>query len=79
MYMTALEKFKKFRDTELTKLAGGRKGHYIFNSTVCEAIVKANPLCMEDLGKVPGIKKGGKNYELFGEAILKYFTTSNHF
>jgi len=77
--MTALEKFKKFRDSDLTKLAGGRKGHYILNNTVCEAIVKAYPLSLSDLGKISGIKKGGKNFELFGEAIVKYFTTSNNF
>ena len=77
--MTALEKFKKFRDNDLAKLAGGRKGHYIFNNKVCEAIVSANPITLSDLGEVSGIKKGSKNFELFGEAIVKYFTTSNNF
>ena len=78
--MTQLEKFKKFRDNELSKLAGGRKGHYILKEEVCKAIVDASPfLDINDLGKVAGIKKGGKNFELYGKAIYDYFTKSSNF
>jgi len=77
--MTALDRFKKFRDTKLSKLANGRKGHYVLNNQVCEAIVAANPLSLSDLGKVSGIRKGTKNFETYGKAIVDYFTTSSNF
>ena len=77
--MTELERFKKFRDTKLTEMAGGAKGHFILSNTVCEAIVKAKPFSLKDLGKVSGIKEGTKTYEKYGKAIIDYFTKSSKF
>jgi hypothetical protein len=77
--MTELERFKAFRDTMLTKMAGGAKGHYILTNAVCEAIVRANPLSLKDLGRVSGIREGTQTFEKYGKAIIDYFTKSNNF
>jgi len=80
--MTALEKFKKFRDSTLAKLdkdGKGGKGYFILDNKTCEAIVAANPLTLKDLGKIPGIKTGTKTFEKYGEAIVDYFTIASNF
>lgn len=74
--MTDLVKQRKLLKDLRSKLVGANKTlpYTIYRDKDIEALLKAQPKTLEDLGKIKGFPFDGIRHKNYGESILKVFT-----